>query len=261
MKIPGAPRLFVPQPIGRTFNAVYLGQGHGKAAFSHTQRNTRLRSCSLIRPHAAQGSQTRTIPGISAPVRHHNSIILHYHSLAHTHTPLYLYLHTHIYTGAVFYLDATHPKWSTHYKMYTYLTAELPSLLRSVEGLPLDVIRQSICGHSMGGHGAIALYLRTIIASSGTTDTTDTTTTTTTTTTYRSASAFAPVLNPTNGQWGIKAFNGYLQAGVKEGEKWDSTCLMWEVPEGTPLNVLIDVVSARLRLRLTFTVGGSPWRV
>ena len=115
--------------------------------------------------------------------------------------------------------------------MYTYVTAELPSLLGSIEGLPLDFARQSICGHSMGGHGAIALYLRTITSSSGA---------------YKSASAFAPALNPTNGRWGIKAFNGYLQGGVKEGEKWDSTCLMWDVPEGTRLNVLIDVVSPRI---------------
>jgi S-formylglutathione hydrolase len=131
-----------------------------------------------------------------------------------------------------FYLDATHPAWSTHYKMYTYITAELPSLLASVEGLPLDFARQSICGHSMGGHGAIALYLRTIASC-----------------TYKSASAFAPALNPTNARWGIKAFNGYLQGGVKEGEKWDSTCLMWDVPEGTRLNVLIDVVSPRILWR------------
>jgi len=140
----------------------------------------------------------------------------------------------HTYTGAGFYLDATHPAWSTHYKMFTYITAELPALLASVEGLRLDFTRQSICGHSMGGHGAIALYLRTIISSSSPSGT------------YKSASAFAPALNPTNAPWGIKAFNGYLQGGVKEGEKWDSTCLMWEVPEGTRLNVLIDVVSLRI---------------
>ena len=56
--------------FGRTFNAivVVMGEGHGKAASSHTQRNTRLRSSSPIRPHAAQESQARTIPGISALV-------------------------------------------------------------------------------------------------------------------------------------------------------------------------------------------------
>ena len=112
--------------------------------------------------------------------------------------------------------------------MYTYVTSELPSLLKSLDNkLPLDFSRQSIFGHSMGGHGAIVLYLRTITSG-----------------TYRSVSAFAPALNPTNGQWGMKAFNGYLQDGTKEGEKWDSTCLLWEVPEGKRLNVLVDVVSA-----------------
>ena len=123
--------------------------------------------------------------------------------------------------------------------MYTYVTAELPSLLGSVEGLPLDFTRQSICGHSMGGHGAIALYLRTITSASSSSSPSPLGT-------YKSASAFAPVLNPTNAQWGINAFGRYLQGGVKEGEKWDSTCLLWDVPEGTRLNVLIDVVSAVL---------------
>jgi len=54
---------------GRTFNTVVMGKVHGKAASSHTQQNTRLHSCSPIRPHAAQESQARTIPGISALVR------------------------------------------------------------------------------------------------------------------------------------------------------------------------------------------------
>ena len=121
--------------------------------------------------------------------------------------------------------------------MYTYVTAELPSLLGSVEGLPLDFTRQSICGHSMGGHGAIALYLRAITSQSSSSSSLGP---------YKSASAFAPALNPTNGPWGVNAFNRYLQGGVKEGEKWDSTCLMWDVPEGTRLNVLVDVVSAVL---------------
>jgi hypothetical protein len=134
---------------------------------------------------------------------------------------------THL--GAGFYLDATHATWSTHYNMYTYIKDELPSLLKSLQvpdSLPLDFTRQSIFGHSMGGEGAITLYLRTIASG-----------------TYKSASAFAPALNPTNGQWGVKAFNGYLQNGVKEGERWDPTCLIWELPEGTQLNMLIDVVS------------------
>ena len=141
------------------------------------------------------------------------------------HTLYFTNLGTH--TGAGFYLDATNPTWSKHYNMYTYITSELPSLLRSLKVLPLDLSRQSIFGHSMGGHGAVSLYLRTIVAGA-----------------YKSVSAFAPALNPTNAPMAVKAFNEYLQGGLKEGEKWDSTCLIWEVPEGTRLNVLIDVVSA-----------------
>ena len=175
-------------------------------------------------------------------------IILHRHSTGtHTHT----YSHTHTRIGAGFYLDATHPTWSAHYNMYTYVTAELPSLLGSVEGLPLDFTRQSICGHSMGGHGAISLYLRTITSPSPSSPSSSSRTYK-----YKSASAFAPVLNPTNAPWGVNAFNGYLQGGVKEGEKWDSTCLMWDVPEGARLNVLIDVVSAVCWGGGMFHVGG-----
>ena len=187
-----------------------------------------------------QGSLARTIPGISVPVRYHILVASHTRYITRPLTAA----HTSIRTGAGFYLDATHPTWSTHYKMYTYITSELPSFLRNLDRL--DLTRQSIFGHSMGGHGAIALYLRTISVGA-----------------YKSASALAPALNPTNGQWGINAFNGYLQGGAKEGEKWDSTCLIWEVPEKTRLNVLIDVVSAVCLRSNVFEVdahsgGGGP---
>jgi len=61
-------------------------------------------------------------------------------------------------TGAGFYLDATKPGWDKHYKMYTHITAELPQVIEAA-GIPIDFKRQSVFGHSMGGHGALTLYL------------------------------------------------------------------------------------------------------
>jgi len=92
---------------------------------------------------------------------------------------------------------------------------------------PQDFKRQSIFGHSMGGHGALTLYLSS------------------TTKQYRSASAFAPISNPTKCPWGEKAFNGYLQGGVEEAkEKYDATELISKSKE--PVHILIDYASARL---------------
>jgi len=123
-------------------------------------------------------------------------------------------------TGAGFYLNATNPKYSTHYNMYTHITLELPQVIEAA-GLPIDLKRQSIFGHSMGGHGALTLYL-----SSGSKQ-------------YRSASAFSPVCNPTKSPWGKKAMNGYLQGGTEEGkEKYDATELI--AKSKSPVHILID---------------------
>ncbi|KDR85378.1 hypothetical protein GALMADRAFT_234219 [Galerina marginata CBS 339.88] len=123
-------------------------------------------------------------------------------------------------TGAGFYLDATKPEWSKHYNMATHITVELPQVIEAA-GLPIDFKRQSVFGHSMGGHGALTLYL-----SSKTKQ-------------YRSASAFAPVSNPTNCPWGKKAFGGYLQGGVDEAlEKYDATSLISKTAE--PVHILVD---------------------
>jgi S-formylglutathione hydrolase len=82
-------------------------------------------------------------------------------------------------------VDATTPGWNKHYKMYSYITEELPRL---VSGLfPIDVSRASISGHSMGGHGALICHLKNPGM-------------------YRSASAFSPIANPTDCPWGHKAF-------------------------------------------------------
>ncbi|KAK0208190.1 carbohydrate esterase family 1 protein [Desarmillaria ectypa] len=123
-------------------------------------------------------------------------------------------------TGAGFYINATNPKYSKHYNMYTHVTLELPEIIEAA-GLPIDWQRQSIFGHSMGGHGALTLYLSS------------------TTKQYRSASAFAPICNPTKCPWGEKAFSGYLQGGVEEAKgKYDATDLISAYKE--PVHILID---------------------
>ena len=91
--------------------------------------------------------------------------------------------------GAGFYVDATQAPWSTHYRMYSYVTRELPLLLR--EHFPVDPSRQGISGHSMGGHGALTIALRNPGI-------------------YRSVSAFAPIVAPSMVPWGNKALGRYL---------------------------------------------------
>ncbi|KAF8078796.1 carbohydrate esterase family 1 protein [Lyophyllum atratum] len=123
-------------------------------------------------------------------------------------------------TGAGFYINATNPKYAKHYNMLTHVTLELPQVIESA-GLPIDFRRQSIFGHSMGGHGALTLYL-----SSQTKQ-------------YRSASAFSPIANPTKCPWGEKAFNGYLQGGVEEAkERYDATELISRSKD--PVHILVD---------------------
>ncbi|KAJ8594808.1 carbohydrate esterase family 1 protein [Rhizopogon salebrosus TDB-379] len=130
-------------------------------------------------------------------------------------------------TGAGFYLDATNPKWSKHYNMLTYVTRELPQVLKAAN-LPLDFTRQSIFGHSMGGHGALTLYLTSLL--SGTKQ-------------YRSASAFSPICEPSEVPWGTKAFSGYLAGGVAEGKDGhDATAMIGEVKGA--VHILVDYGTA-----------------
>ena len=127
-------------------------------------------------------------------------------------------------SGAGFYVDATAEPWSSNYKMYTYITSELPKTVSSAFGDKIDANRVSISGHSMGGHGALSLYLKNPGM-------------------YKSVSAFAPIANPLKAPWGEKAFKGYF--GEKDwqtkGAEYDSTELLkkWK---GGPLDILIDVV-------------------
>ncbi|EHK98038.1 putative S-formylglutathione hydrolase [Glarea lozoyensis 74030] len=121
-------------------------------------------------------------------------------------------------SGAGFYLDATRAPWSSGYKMQTYITSELPSALYSA--FPeLDSSRVSITGHSMGGHGALTLFLKNPGM-------------------YKSVSAFAPICNPSKCPWGEKAFGGYLE-GKEEWAGHDATELIKGWKGG--FDALIDV--------------------
>jgi S-formylglutathione hydrolase len=106
--------------------------------------------------------------------------------------------------GAGFYIDATQEPWSQHFKMWTYTAEELPALLG--ETFALDMTRQSIMGHSMGGHGALTLAM----ALPGR---------------FKSVSAFAPICNPTNSEWGRKQFTAYWGDEASWGPH-DATLLM-----------------------------------
>jgi len=121
-------------------------------------------------------------------------------------------------SGAGFYVTATEPKWERHYNMYAYVTSELPKLI--ITHFPVNADRQSIFGHSMGGHGALICSLKNPGK-------------------YRSISAFAPICNPINCPWGTKAFTGYLGANKDLWKSWDA-CELTKVYNGPSLNLLID---------------------
>ena len=107
--------------------------------------------------------------------------------------------------GAGFYVDATEPPWSASYRMESYVVTELPALLAA--NLPVDVSRQAIMGHSMGGHGALTLALKHPGR-------------------FRSVSAFAPISAPMRCGWGIKALSGYLGEDRARWRRHDTTALL-----------------------------------
>ena len=120
-------------------------------------------------------------------------------------------------TGAGFYLDATAEPWSRHYRMYSYVTDELPTLIAG--RFPADAGRQGIFGHSMGGHGALVCALKNPDR-------------------YRSLSAFAPIAAPMRAPWGEKAFGNYLGPDREQWRAWDASELVRQRPFGRP--ILID---------------------
>lgn len=122
--------------------------------------------------------------------------------------------------AASFYLDATEAPWSTHYRMESYLTADLLPLLAAT--LPIDTDRLGIAGHSMGGHGALTLALRHPGV-------------------FKSVSALAPICAPTQCPWGQKAFSGYLGSDTASWAAHDAAALMLSQRTAPfPGGILID---------------------
>lgn len=119
--------------------------------------------------------------------------------------------------GAGFYINATQTPWKPHFQMYDYIAAELPKLLG--KNFTLDMDRQAITGHSMGGHGALTLAMSLPGR-------------------FRSVSAFAPICHPTQSEWGRKQFSAYLGEDEAAWAPHDATLLMQE--KGFDGPVLID---------------------
>jgi S-formylglutathione hydrolase len=123
--------------------------------------------------------------------------------------------------GAGFYVDATQAPFARNYRMWTYVTDELPKLI--AEQFPVDAKRQSIMGHSMGGHGALTCALRNPHR-------------------YRAASAFAPIVAPSQVPWGIKALGGYLGNNRDAWRTHDTVAL---IEDGAKFrDLLVDVGGA-----------------
>jgi S-formylglutathione hydrolase len=128
--------------------------------------------------------------------------------------------------GAGFYVDATVAPWAQHYRMYSYVSGELPALIDA--HFPVDRERQGIFGHSMGGHGALTIGLKNPGGR------------------YRSISAFAPIVAPMQVPWGVKAFTGYLGPDVEQWAQYDATELMRRMKGSTAgrPTILVDQGSA-----------------
>jgi S-formylglutathione hydrolase len=107
--------------------------------------------------------------------------------------------------GAGFYVDATQRPFADNYRMWSYVTEELPELIAGQ--FPVDPKRQSILGHSMGGHGALTMALRHPGH-------------------YRAVSAFSPIVAPSQVPWGIKALGGYLGDEPAAWRRHDAVALI-----------------------------------
>jgi S-formylglutathione hydrolase len=107
--------------------------------------------------------------------------------------------------GAGFYVDATEVPWAPHFRMRSYVQDELPALV--AEAFPVDMARQGITGHSMGGHGALTIALRNPGR-------------------FRSVSAFAPIVAPAQVPWGEKALGGYLGRDRAAWRRHDACALI-----------------------------------
>lgn len=121
-------------------------------------------------------------------------------------------------SGAGFYVDATEENWKTNYRMFSYVTKELPVLIAS--NFPVLPEKQSVFGHSMGGHGALICFLKNPGL-------------------YKSVSAFSPICNPVQCPWGQKALAGYLGSDKETWKEYDATELVKNYDGPIP-DILID---------------------
>jgi S-formylglutathione hydrolase len=137
-------------------------------------------------------------------------------------------------TGAGFYVDATVEPWVRGYRMYSYISGELPALVAA--NFPVDPARTGIFGHSMGGHGALTIALKNPGL-------------------FRSVSAFAPIASATRCPWGEKALSGYLGPDRTAWEQYDASALVesrgWRGPpllidQGTADGFLADQLKPEL---------------
>ena len=135
-------------------------------------------------------------------------------------------------SGAGFYVDATEAPYDANYRMYSYVTEDLPALV--AEHFPLRMDRQGIFGHSMGGHGALVMALRNAER-------------------FRSCSAFAPIVNPMTAEMAAKGFSRYLGADKAAWRAYDAVALV-EDGHAFP-DILIDQGDADVFL----DDGLRPW--
>ncbi len=136
-------------------------------------------------------------------------------------------------SGAGFYVDATNPPWDVNYRMYSYVTSELPELVFDNFAAERDL--QGITGHSMGGHGALTIGLKNPQ-------------------TYQSISAFSPICAPAQCPWGQKALGGYLGDNSAAWDQYDATQLVIQgkrsgeilIDQGDADNFLADQLKPEL---------------
>ena len=121
--------------------------------------------------------------------------------------------------GAGFYVDATREPWRAHYRMWSYVSRELPQVVGAALA-DADLSRQSVAGHSMGGHGALTLALQHPLR-------------------FRGVSAFAPICAPSQVPWGEKALGGYLGPDREAWREHDAVAL---IEDGARLDcpILVD---------------------
>jgi len=135
-------------------------------------------------------------------------------------------------SGAGFYVDATVAPYDANYRMYSYVLEDLPAVIAA--NFPVDMAREGIFGHSMGGHGALVMALRNSQR-------------------FRSCSAFAPIVNPSTASWAANAFTRYLGPDSDDWRAWDAVALV-EDGHAFP-EILIDQGDADSFLE----TGLRPW--